>query len=205
MAKKLTEPEFLKKVRKLSIPDRLIGSCFNKETTLNKDTKLVIIGTITPPKTEYFYCSYYNRIYGYIDEALAQVSKTGSKTLKELKKGLQEVNNSKVKISLLPVSDIEKNKEQIKTILSKIGIAFLDVMKEVIRKKESPYDKDIEYYTLAINDFNGFKNKDGITIIANSKLAKQCTEEMGLKDVIFLSQRTDKKEKWVNSISEAIK
>ena len=203
--KKYNKTWILKKVRGLSIPRRLIGDCFNKETTLNKDTKLVIIGTITPPKTEYFYCSYYNRIYGYIDEALAQVSKTGSKTLKELKTGLQEVNNSKVKISRLPESDIKKNKEQIKTILSKNGIAFLDVMEKVIRKTESPYDKDIKYYTLATSDFEDIKNKDGITFIENSKLAKQCTDDIGLKGVILLSQRRDTKKKWVNAISEAIK
>lgn len=203
MAKKLTESEFLKKVLELSIPDNLIGRCFNEKTA--EDTKLIIIGTITPPKTEYFYCSYYNRIYGYIDEALAKASKTGPKTLKELKIGLQEVNNSKIKIRLLPKSDSKKNIEQIKTILSTNGIAFLDVMEKVIRKKVSPYDKDIMYYTLATSYFDDIKNKDGITFIANSQLAKQCAEEMGLKDVILLSQRADKKEKWVNAISEAIK
>lgn len=61
------------------------------------------------------------------------------------------------------------------------------------------------YYTLATSYFDDIKNKDGITFIANSQLAKQCAEEMGLKEVMLLSQRADKKEKWVNAISEAIK
>lgn len=73
MPRKLREEKLDSKFAELNVGNKKefsLDCSFNKETTLNKDTKLVIVGTITPPNTKYFYCSYYNRIYGYIDEAL---------------------------------------------------------------------------------------------------------------------------------------
>jgi len=183
--------------------NREIVKSFNDETTLSKETRLLIIGTLTPPNTKYFYCSYYNRIYGYIDEALKQLGKSGEKTLKELKRGFQSVQNKVADIDLLTDADIESNKDKIKEILKQNGIAFYDVVDKAIRKKETSYDKDIMYFTLA----NVKEVGPRTTIIVNSDLAFACAKEIGFKidEKNKLSQRWDKKEKWVEAIKAAIK
>ena len=183
--------------------NREIVKSFNDETTLSKETRLLIIGTLTPPKTNYFYCSCYNRIYGYIDEALKQLGKSGEQTLKELKRGFQRVRNNVVKIKLLTKVEIKRKKDKIKEILRQNGIAFYDVVDKAIRKKETPYDKDIMYFTLANVQEVGPRT----TIIVNSDLAFACAKEIGFKidEKNKLSQRWDKKEKWVETIKAAIK
>ena len=171
------------------------GECFNSDSTFNKDaTKLVVVGTITPPKTQYFYCSFYNRIYGYIDYALRCLNRNGERTLKELKRGLQEIHNKKANINSPSKREIENRVEEIKNILKKNNIAFLDVMGNVIRKADSPYDKDIKFCTLATDDFKELLLCSEVKIIVNSKLAKEFAEEIGLKNTLLLSQRFNKKE-----------
>jgi len=197
----ISEAQYLKESNGVS--SKLLACSYNKNTTLSKDTKLVIVGTLTPPDTAYFYCSFYNRIYGYIDEALKKLGRGGTKTLKELKRGLQEVHNERVNINLVNETEISSKVTSIKEILLKNGIAFLDVMDKAIRSRESPYDEDIKYYTLAKNDFKEINSST--TIIANSNLAKKCACEIGLKNVELLSQRFGKKRVWVEAIVQAIK
>lgn len=201
MLKEVTEKDFINK--SLGVSSDLLAQSYNKHTTLSENTKLVIVGTLTPPNTAYFYCSFYNRIYGYIDEALERLNRSGEHILKELKRGLSKVDNKHAKIDLLPQKEIDKRVELIKQILSKNGIAFLDVMDKAIRKKISSYDDDIVYYTLAINDFHNINPT--ATIIANSKLANECAVKIGVKNLVYLSQRFDKKDKWVETIIKAIK
>lgn len=200
----LKKSEFKKISNDYSIQEK--GECFNNDSTFNKDTtKLVIVGTITPPHAEYFYCSSYNRIYGYIDYALRCLNRNGERTLKELKRGLQEIHNKKVDINSLSKSEIKNRVEEIKNILKKNNIAFLDAMGNVIRKPDSPYDKDIKFCTLATDDFKEVLSCPEVKIIVNSKLAKEYAEKIGLKNTLLLSQRFNKKEEWIREIISAIK
>ena len=205
MTRKLSDEKLDSKFTELNVGNKKefsLDCSFNKETTLNKDTKLVIVGTITPPNTKYFYCSYYNRIYGYIDEAL-QLS--GSKnSLKTLKLGLSEVNNKKIAIDLLNDTIIKSKVDEIKSILRAKKIAFLDTMFRVIRKSNSSYDKDILYYSVDYAKLERLKQLKNVTVIANSKLACALCEEAGVK-FTYLSQRKDKKETWLDKIRELIR
>lgn len=205
MTRKLSDEKLDSKFTELNVGNKKefsLDCSFNKETTLNKDTKLVIVGTITPPNTKYFYCSYYNRIYGYIDEAL-QLS--GSKnSLKMLKLGLSEVNNKKIAIDLLNDTNIKSRVDKIKSILKANKIAFLDTMSRVIRKRNSPYDKDILYYSVDYANLEQLKKLKNVTVITNSKLASDLCKEAGI-NFTYLSQRKDKKETWLDKIRELIR
>ncbi len=200
MPKVLSSVDFRKESKKVS--PNFLACSFNKNTTLSSNTKLIIVGTLTPPDTAYFYCSFFNRIYGYIDEALKQLGRNGHSTLKELKRGLSRVQTKRIKIDLLPKEEVDEHVAAIKQILDKNGIAFLDVMDKAIRKKLTSYDDDIRFFTLAYDDFKNI-NPDTV-IVANSKLAFDCCISLNVKSQ-FLSQRFDGKEKWVKAIVNAIK
>ena len=191
----------LNKFNKLSknVEPELIAHCFNNETTLSDNTKLVIIGTLTTPNTAYFYCAYLNRIYGYIDEAVKEKG-VFIESLKELKIGLSKYE--KKGIELLPKDELDKRVKRIKEILSEYGIAFLDVMDAAIRRRVSSDDKDIMYYVLAKDNFDQIP--ENATIVANSKTALDCVNQIGVKNPIFLSQRSGKKEKWIKTIVDAL-
>ncbi len=134
---------------------------------LDDGTKLLIVGTITPPytyvnnkekKIEYYYTSEGNRLYGYIDEALKP-----STSLKKLKSDLNRSEQSKAKSYIV---------EEIKKVLKENHVAFLDVVKKVRRKKgreASSYDNDIAMYMLDYEAFEDLKNVK--KIICNSKWA----------------------------------
>lgn len=204
MSRKLREEKLESKFGELNVDNKKefsLDCSFNKETTLNKDTKLVIVGTITPPNTKYFYCSYYNRIYGYIDEALQLSGPEDS--LKTLKLGLSEVNNDRIAIDLLNDTIIKSRVDKIKSILKANKIAFLDTMSRVIRKRNSPYDKDILYYSVDNTNLEQLKKLKDVTVIANSKLASDLCKEAGI-NFTYLSQRKDKKETWVHKIREVL-
>ncbi|MGN0813264.1 MAG: hypothetical protein ACI4MQ_07140 [Candidatus Coproplasma sp.] len=153
---------------------------FNREHCVTKDTEIIIVGTITPPKAcGYFYTSPYNCIYGYIDE----VRNTG---LKELKRKLKTHSTAK---------------DEIVATLTQQKIAFLDVMEKVIRIKGSSADDDIQNFCL---DYNAFEQvfgdllvNKGVKIICNSRLAQAGYNRIkdGLKikgvnlpDSIYVSQ-----------------
>ncbi len=178
-----------------------IDICFNSQTTLSDKTRLVIIGTITPPKTAYFYCSFWNRIYGYIDAA-ANEKGILKKSLKDLKRGLSRVSTKNINIDLVSDDERIKKVNEIKNILSEYGIAFLDVMDRVIRDKINSYDDNIIYYVLARDKFNEIPKET--TVIVNSKLALHCAKEISLRNFKYLSQRSGAKEEWVNAIKEAM-
>ena len=204
MPKKLCNKELYFQFANFNTSDKekfSLESSFNQETTLNEETKLVIVGTITPPNTKYFYCSYYNFIYGYIDEAL-KLSGTES-SLKKLKYGLSKVDNKKIKIELLNPADIKSRVDEIKSILKRNKIAFLDTMDKVIRKRNSHYDKDILYYSVDNAKLEQLKKLKNVTVIANSKLASALCMEAGV-NFTYLAQRGGRKEEWLNMISETL-
>lgn len=186
MPKKLSDAEFELKKTELNSGDGLecVSSC-NARNCVTKDTKLIIVGTITPPEgAGYFYTAPRNKIYGYIDQAL------GNTNLKETKKLLlQNPNDAKI------IEDIKHT-----LVLNKI--AFLDVIKFAIRKDDSPYDNDIIYYTV---DADSFRNNTDAVYICNSKFALECfleiCEDLGVElKHIYLSQRMDTKASWLTAI-----
>lgn len=169
---------------------------FNKESCVDANTEILIVGTITPPdgvKKGYFYSAPRNRIYGYIDDARRS---NKDEKLKELKNGL-------------PL-----NVSEIKRILQEEKIAFLDVMKEVVRPN-SYLDDDIEEFTLDIEKFQEVfsQYKNIKKVICNSRLAESCYIEITekLKEVpvlpkeVYCAQRgrgdNAKKEHWIKNLT----
>lgn len=205
MPKILSPVDFEKESKNVS--PKYLACSFNKKTEPSSDTKLIIVGTLTPPDTAYFYCSFFNRIYGYIDEALKDeklkqlVGNGQNPSLKELKRGLSRVRTKRIKIDLLPKEEIDKRVKAIEQILKDNKIAFLDVMDKAIRKNLTSYDDDIEFFTLAYDDFKNIK--PGTVIIANSKLAYECCLSLNVKAQL-LSQRCDTKKQWVDAIVAAL-
>lgn len=172
-------------------PDCNLDQSHNKHNCVCSETKLIIVGTITPPGNQYFYCSKRNRIYGYIDDAKFTCLKLFKNEIYDSKRDKQDI-----------VFDIIKE-------LKKNNIAFLDVMKYVIRKDAaSPYDNDILYYCLDFDTFDNIPQK--AMIICNSKLAfdgylKIEKQKALVNKKIILSQRFAKKSEWVRAIQDATK
>lgn len=163
-------------------------SSFNSQHCVMAETKIIIVGTITPPKGTncgYFYTAPRNNIYGYIDAARGT-------NLKELKNKLNGSN----------LIDLQKAQivGEIKDVLREQQIAFLDIMDKAIRKKGSYKDSDIAAYTL---DNSTFQNiRQGVKIICNSRLAKtgfeQIQRNLGSNlSYKYLSQRSGKKVEWI--------
>ena len=185
------------------------GKSHNDNHALCDNTNLLIVGTITPEDSKYFYCSAYNRLYGYIDKA-----SEGQTDLREHKKGLSTPRwNAKDKTVLTDPHEIDKKVGKIISELKRVHIAFLDVMDSVLRKKEnvnSHKDDDIEYFSLAYDAFKDV-DPDKLTIIANSDLAYNCLLKIfayhnkNAKNIKPLSQRWDSRDEWVKFIKEAIK
>lgn len=178
----------------------------NKEHCINENTKLIIVGTITPPKgmeNGYFYTAPDNNIYDYIDEAL------GINMFSELKTKLK---NSDEKGSVI---------EEIKKELKRYNIAFLDVVKNAIRVRGSSSDQDISYYSLDNDSFEKiFKIiRDDTFFICNSRMAengyKKICKDSEPKRVAnykyiaqYLRAGAEKKEKnekdWIETIQKVL-
>ena len=163
-------------------------SSFNSQHCVTDNTKIIIVGTITPPKgtnNGYFYTAPRNNIYGYIDAARGT-------NLKELKNKLNGGNMNNLKKTQIV--------GKIKDVLREQQIAFLDIMDKAIRKKDSCKDSDIAAYTL---DESTFQNiPQGAKIICNSRLAeagfKQIQKVLGSNlSYKYLSQRSGKKVEWI--------
>lgn len=189
MLKFVSQKDFeLKKVG-LEQGYEIVESC-NNNNCVTKNTKLIIVGTLTPPEgAGYFYTAPRNKIYGYIDQAL------GDTNLKEKKKQLlQNPNNEKI---------IEDIKQQ----LIKKQIAFLDIIKYAVRKKGSYLDTDIKYCTL---DTNVFKKNINTVFLCNSKDSligfNKISEQLNIKPkTMYLSQRLATKQEWLNAIRQSLK
>lgn len=116
--KRVSKEEFDKLVVEKNC--KKVQSKNGKFNLLTDKTKLLIVGTITPPGgNDFYYTSTHNKIFGYIDQALGT-------HLREKKIMLRNDNipDEKKKI----INEIVKE-------LDEVGIAFIDVVKEAIRKK----------------------------------------------------------------------
>lgn len=190
MPKLLSEQDFNLIKNNVSLEEGLeiVESC-NKNNCVTNDTKLIIVGTITPPEgAGYFYTAPRNKIYGYIDQALKTTS------LKDKKKELLKMPKS------------EEIIESIKTELKKNNIAFLDIIKYAIRKKDSPYDADIKYYTLDVESFKNIKNAKFIcnSIFARDSFIEICKQLNINPNFVYLSQRMDTKKLWLETINKLL-
>ena len=186
--KRVSKEEFDKLVVEKNC--KKVQSKNGKFNLLTDKTKLLIVGTITPPGGDnFYYTSRYNRIFRYIDQALGT-------QLKEKKIMLINENNSDEKKKI--INEIVKE-------LDEVGIAFIDVAKEVIRKEESSLDRDIKYVVLDYEAFSDLKNVKHI--ICNSKDALECFNHITCNKYrpILLSQRRARKEIWLNALKEYTK
>lgn len=128
---------------------------FNNDYHLvNKETKVVIVGTITSPQgrglnKNFYYMSPYNPMYRIIDNYFKSLDKPSNFVLNK------KIGN----ISAI----IEELKEK--------KIAFIDVIKSCHNPKSSSLDDDLEDIELDYDAFKGI-NKN-IVLLANSKNAYQ--------------------------------
>lgn len=186
-----------KEVKSLQISNgfELVES-YNKENCVTAKTKIIIVGTITPPKASvYFYTSPYNCIYGYIDNVRGT-------NLKDLKKASKKDTGVK---------------GQIVDLLQKEGIAFLDIMKDAVRKDGSSSDDDIKNFSLDFDIFETVFAKtlksSAVKVICNSRLAEQgynkIKDELKVKGIdlpesIYISQvrrlQKTEKAKWLKEL-----
>lgn len=166
----------------------------NADNVLCSDTKLVIIGTITPKNFDYFYCAPRNKIFGYIDEVVGS-------NLKELKIKLNASKNE---------SEKQKIIVDIKNILTDNKIAFVDAMKYVIRDKDkinSHDDTAIKYYSIDENTLNMIN--DYSIIICNSRLSQEIVSKIfniNRNKLTYIPQRGKDSTKlnWLNGIKEKL-
>ncbi len=166
----------------------------NADNVLCSDTKLVIIGTITPKNFDYFYCAPRNKIFGYIDEVVGS-------NLKELKIKLNASKNE---------SEKQKIIVDIKNILTDNKIAFVDAMKYVIRDKDkinSHDDTAIKYYSIDENTLNMIN--DYSIIICNSRLSQEIVSKIfniNKNELTYIPQRGKDSTKlnWLNGIKEKL-
>ncbi|MCI6988092.1 MAG: hypothetical protein MR902_00750 [Campylobacter sp.] len=156
-------------------------SSFNGENVFDSDTKLLIVGTLTPPNAVYFYASKQNLVYGLIDDALST-----------------DLNKHK------------NDKDKIKQILKQNKIAFIDVIKNAVRLKYSSSDDDIIAATLDYDSFKCLQNTHP-TVIVNSKLALKYFDKIKcelnlITKRIYLSQSrfSIDKQAWINVIKKRI-
>ncbi len=164
----------------------------NDQNHVPPDTKIIIVGTITPAAgMGYYYTAPRNRIYGYIDAAFG--------TDLVVKKD-ELTHNQGNSVSII---------NAIKGRLATHKIAFLDVMKFAIRVTGSSADSDIKCFTL---DDGAFCNLPASVLssayfICNSKNAEfgfdWICQRNGLKlNKKCLSQRSATKDEWVNGLND---
>ena len=190
--KRMSECEILKE--KNNYPKECFAESHNSNHCLCDDTKLLIIGTITPKDFDYFYCSPRNKIFGYIDEI------TGS-NLKELK---QQLNTATSRVQKDEI--IDKIKDRLKANKT----AFIDVMKYVIRDKnkiQSHDDTAIEYYSVDNKTLDKIKNI-GI-VICNNRLSQNIIAEkfnVNKDFITYIPQRGKGafKSKWLFEIKKKL-
>lgn len=188
--KELSEIKIINESKKY--PRKCFDESHNGSHCLCNDTKLVIIGTITPKDFDYFYCAPRNKIYGYIDEVVGS-------NLKGLKQQLNATTSSIVKHNI-----VKKIKDTLKTN----KIAFIDVMKYVIRDPKRIYSHDdpaIIYYSVDCATLSKIKNPS--IIICNNRLSQSIVSKItGYSDITYIPQRGkgSSKSNWLNGIKDKL-
>ena len=164
---------------------------FNEKSNFNKETRVLIVGTLTSPEGMahgYFYSSSHNPLYSKLSKMFDRgVEET--KTFAYLKKKLICETDPSIKDQTIDAINLK---------LENLGIAFFDVVKYADRKDKpySPSDDDlhdIEY------DKDTYLSRKGdlMAIIFSSKRSQEMFEKNiddsfeGEKIVINLSRKKD--------------
>lgn len=138
---------------------------FNNYSTIDEqETKLVIVGTITPwngKNLGYFYTSGRNKVYRILDDFF-NLSGTQDSFV-NLKKKLKATNNNSKKADIVNL---------VKENLKNRKIAFVDVIKTAIREKNNSNDDKIILYSLDLDTFKKCENVE--KFICTSKNTASC-------------------------------
>lgn len=133
---------------------------FNSDTNIDDNTKIVIVGTLTPKKGRqngYFYSSPSNRMFEILDTYFK--SKNIDSNLGSIKKRLLENPNNQDIIN------------QLKKELTKLHIALLDVVDTAIASTTNASDDEIIDFNLDYTTFQKYSNME-IVYICNSRNAE---------------------------------
>lgn len=169
---------------------------FNEDHAIDENTKVIIVGTLTPHdgrQNGYFYSARKNPTYGILDDYFGQ-----NKFL-ELKSKL--ISNPQDKNVIKKIKKELQNKH----------IAFLDVVKEAISPILSPADDDIDSLIL---DYGSFRNiNTNIVFICNSLAAEYALCKIQKKNnttntILYAPQiarikKEDKQSRWKNVLDKA--
>lgn len=168
-----------------------------KNFCVNNKTKLIIVGTMTPPKGYGFYYTTNSKMYKYIDAATKTTDlRCKMYRLRECSKN----GGTKNECSRIIKTMIDE--------LNESHICFLDVAKFVIRKKGRSEDKMIKYIVF---DYKAFKNLKSVNIICNSLDAEECLYKIMCKNgainskIKYLSLWRDDEKEWVKTIRGMLK
>lgn len=180
----------------------------------NDSTKLIIVGTMTPPKIKFYYSNYsqkndyntLNYLFDYYKEKgkTSLISNDLYKEINDFKKDLDEINENDKKT-------IEEKTSLLINGLNEKGILFLDVVKYVLRPVDSSKDEDFVCLSLDVDNFVAplekfFAPNSSLKIVTNSvaaesylkQIIKEINNKRGIKykfsdkmpNYIRVSQRT---------------
>lgn len=141
-----------------------ICTSFNNISNFNEDTKIIIVGTLTPKKGRnngYFYSSPTNRMLEILDTYFLSKNKQ-SKLLA-------------IKNQLMKNPQDESIIQELKNELTKNNIAFLDVVKTAISSTITASDDEIFEFDLDFETFAKLKNQN-VVYICNSLNAQYALE-----------------------------
>lgn len=140
--------------------DYELCTSFNQNSNFNENTKVIIVGTLTPKKGRdngYFYSSPSNRMLEILDAYF--LSKNRPSNLLSIKNEL--IKNPKDTAII----------EELKSELSKNNIALLDVIKTAIASTITASDEEIIEFDLDFETFDKLKNQN-VVYICNSRNAE---------------------------------
>ena len=160
----------------------------NDKTTLNKETKLLFVGTAVPPDLLYFYANKGNSIYKWIDDVR-------STHLDALKTRISMASDQAKKLAYV---------NEIIDILLEEKIAFLDVANAFITKNGSRRDCDIVKFYFDKEDFKSIYDNSDLKIVALTTNAKNVLENyLGLSNILcvpIFENYSNKKEPIIDAL-----
>lgn len=148
-------------IAKIEVPkDYSFCTSFNHNTNLSDNTKIVIVGTLTPKRGRemgFYYSSPTNHMLDILDTYFLE---------KHINTNLKTIKNKLIKSP--------KNNEviqELKSELTRLGIALLDVVDTAIASDLVASDDEILYFNLDYNAFNNIPNSN-LVFICNSRNAE---------------------------------
>lgn len=137
---------------------------------LIRDSKYIIVGTLTPPKGRnagFFYSAPKNHMFEFIDNAFKS---RDPYSLVDLKNALNNPNRARSKQDII---------NDIMYVMRVREICFIDVVDEAIASSSKYQDEYISRYSLDSNSFSNINiHNPNIKIVANSNNAKVRLDEI---------------------------